>query len=144
MFLISFPASLLLVYSSMFFYIDFISYNFTNLIHLLILTVFGCTQGFLYVTLCFLTIVKSVSCSVECDSLQPHGLQAARLLCPRNSPGKNTGVGGHHLLQGIYPTQGSNLGLLHCRQILYLLNHDNRNNVNPSFLVWMPLFLFLA
>ena len=73
-FLISFPASLLLVYSSMFFYIDFISYNFTNLIHLLILTVFGCTKGFLYVTLCFLTIVKSVSCSVECDSLQPHGL----------------------------------------------------------------------
>ena len=35
------------------------------------------------------------------------------------SPGKNTGVGGHALLQGIFPTQGSNLGLLHCGQILY-------------------------
>ena len=36
-----------------------------------------------------------------------------------DSPGKNTGVGFHVLLQGIFPTQGSNLGLLHCRQILY-------------------------
>ena len=72
MFSISFPASLLLVYSSMFFYNDFISYNFANLIHLLILTFCSCcTQGFLYVTLCFLTIVKSVSCSVACDSATP-------------------------------------------------------------------------
>ena len=41
------------------------------------------------------------------------------LLCPWNSPGKHTGVGSHSLLQGIFPTQGPNLGLLHCRQILY-------------------------
>ena len=39
-------------------------------------------------------------------------------------PGKNTGVGCHALLQGIFPTQGSNLGLLHCRQILYHLSHQ--------------------
>ena len=40
-------------------------------------------------------------------------------LCdPWNSPGQNTGVGSLSLLQGIFPTQGSNLGLLHCRQIL--------------------------
>ena len=38
------------------------------------------------------------------DSLRPHGLQPARLLCPRDSPGKNTGVGCHALLQGIFPT----------------------------------------
>ena len=43
----------------------------------------------------------------------------ARLLCPWNSPGQNTAVGCHFLLQGIFPTQQSNLGLLHCRQILY-------------------------
>ena len=48
--------------------------------------------------------------SVVSDSLQPHGPEPARLLCPRNSPGKNTGVGYHSLLQGIFPTQGSNLG----------------------------------
>ena len=45
-------------------------------------------------------------------------------LCPWNSPGKNTGVGCHSFLQGLLPTQGSNPGLLHCRQILYLLNHQ--------------------
>ena len=39
-----------------------------------------------------------------------------------DSPGKNTGVGCHSLLQGIFPTQGSNLGLLHCMQILYHLS----------------------
>ena len=38
---------------------------------------------------------------------------------PWNFPGQNTGVDCHYLLQGIFPTQGSNLGLLHCRQILY-------------------------
>ena len=57
-------------------------------------------------------------------TLQPHGLQPTRLLGPRDSPGKNTGVGSHSLLQGIFLTQGSNLGLLNCRQILYHLSHQ--------------------
>ena len=48
----------------------------------------------------------------------------ARLLCPWNFPGKNTSLGCHSFLQGIFPTQGSNLGLLHCRQVLYHLNHQ--------------------
>ena len=47
------------------------------------------------------------SSSVVSDSLQPHGLSCARLLCPGNFPGKNIGVGGHFLLQGIFPTQES-------------------------------------
>ena len=51
-------------------------------------------------------------------------LWAARLLCPRDSPGKNTGAGNHFLLQGIFPTQGSNSGLPHWRQILYHLSHQ--------------------
>ena len=42
----------------------------------------------------------------------------------RDSLGKNTGVGFHALLQGIFPIPGSNLGLLHCRQILYCLSHQ--------------------
>ena len=41
-----------------------------------------------------------------------------------NSPGKNIGVVCHALLQGIFPTQGSNSGLLHCRRILYHLSHQ--------------------
>ena len=46
------------------------------------------------------------------------------LLCPWNSPGKNTGGGSHSLLQGIFPTQKSNLGVLHYRWILYHLGHQ--------------------
>ena len=65
-----------------------------------------------------------VSRSVVSASLQPHGLQPTRLLCPWNSPGKNTGVSGHFLLPRICPTQGSNPSLLHCRQILYHLSHQ--------------------
>ena len=45
-----------------------------------------------------------------------------------NSPGENTGVGSHSLLQGIFPTQGSNPGLLHCRQIPYYLSHQGSSN----------------
>ena len=55
-----------------------------------------------------------VSCSVMSNSLQPHGLYS-----PCNSPGQNTGVGSLSLLQKIFPTQGSNPGLPHCRRILY-------------------------
>ena len=56
--------------------------------------------------------------------MHPHGLQPARLLCPWDSPGKNTGVGCHALLQEIFPTQGSNPGLPHFRWILYHLSHQ--------------------
>ena len=66
----------------------------------------------------------SVSHSVMSDSLQPHGLELNRLFCPWNSPGKNTGTGYHFLLQEIFPTHGSNLGLLHCRQTLYHVSHQ--------------------
>ena len=59
----------------------------------------------------------SVSCSVMSDSLWPRGL-----LCQWNSPGKNTGVGNHSLLQGIFLTQGSNLGLLHFFVVVQLLS----------------------
>ena len=62
--------------------------------------------------------------SVMSDSLQPHALLPARFLSPWNFPGKNTGLGTCFLLQGIFPTQGSNLSLPHCRQILYHLRHQ--------------------
>ena len=63
-----------------------------------------------------------VSRSVMPDSLRPHGLQPTRLLCSWDFPGKDTGVGRHFRLQGIFPTQGSNPGILHYRQILYQLS----------------------
>ena len=52
---------------------------------------------------------------------------AYRLLCPWDFPGKNTGVGCHFLLQGNFPIQGSNPGLLHCRQTLYRLSHSGED-----------------
>ena len=57
------------------------------------------------------------------NSLWPYVLWPTGLLCPGDSPGKNTGVGCHFLLQGIFPTQESNPGILHCRQILYQLSY---------------------
>ena len=59
----------------------------------------------------------------SCLTLQPHGLQPIRLLCPWDFPGKNTGVGCHFLLQGIFLTQGSNLHLLHWQVDSLLLSH---------------------
>ena len=58
------------------------------------------------------------------DSLWPHGLQPARLLCPWDSPGKNIEVGGPALLQGISLTREWNPHLLCCRWILELLSHQ--------------------
>ena len=49
-----------------------------------------------------------------------------------NSPGKNTEVGCHALLQGIFPTQGSSPGPPHCRQILYCLNHQRSPYSQPA------------
>ena len=62
---------------------------------------------------------ESESRSVVSDSLQPHGLYS-----PWNSLGQNTGVGSLSLLQGIFPAQRLNPGLLHCRWILYHMSHQ--------------------
>ena len=76
--------------------------------------------------------------SVVSNSLRPHGLYS-----PWNSPGQNTGVDSLSLLQGIFPTQESNLGLRHCRRILYqlsyqgsLLNFYLQLNLFKYFMVW--------
>ena len=71
----------------------------------------------MYVPVCGCSLPSVVS-----DALRPHRLQPTRLLCPWDSPGKNTRVGCHALLHGIFLTQGSNLHHLHlllCMQILY-------------------------
>ena len=76
----------------------------------------------------YLTVItRAVLCLVaqSCPTLMP-----ARLLCPGDSLGKNTGVGCHALLQGIFPAQGLNPGLPLCRQILYHLSHQGSPNVS--------------
>ena len=93
-----------------------------------------------------LCLCQSFSCS---DSFQPHGLQLARLLCPWNSPGKDTGVGCHSpdspgpgvSLQS--PTQRLNLDLLHCRPILYhLLGTSFKRKL--GLVLCLPQFLFFV
>ena len=65
--------------------------------------------------------------SVMFNSLRLHELYSSR-----NSPGQNTGVGNLSLLQGIFPTQGSNPGLQHCRRILYKLSHQGSPRILDS------------
>ena len=71
-----------------------------------------------YVCVCTHTHSLAVS-----NFLGPHGLQPTRFPCPWDFPGKSSRIVCHFLLQEIFPTQASNMGLLrllHCRQILYL------------------------
>ena len=67
-------------------------------------------------------IINSMEIYIYLHQLYIYLLLCTSLLCPWNSPGRNIGVGCHFLLQGIFPTQRSNPGLLHCRHILYHLS----------------------
>ena len=71
-----------------------------------------------------LTLCDSMDCSSPGSSV--HG----------DSPGKNTGMGCHALLQGIFPTQGSNPGLLHCKQILYRLSHQGSPSSQIGIIIY--------
>ena len=71
----------------------------------------------------------SVSHSVMPDFATPYTVARQALLSVWNSPGKNTGVGVHFFLQGIFLTQGSNLCLLHCSQILYYLSQPGKPRI---------------
>ena len=77
----------------------------------------------------FSVVLVAQSCLTVCGT---HGLWPAWLLCPWDSPGKNAGVGCRSLLQGIFPTQQLNPGLLHCRQILYRLSYREAPKVAQS------------
>ena len=104
-----------------------------------------------------LVLVKGAQlCPTLCDPTWPHVTpqrlptlcdpmwQHAGLLCLWNSPGKNTGVGSHFLLQGNFPTQGLNLDLLLHRQILYLLSHQGSpGKTSPQHNQRAPLLGFL-
>ena len=75
-----------------------------------------------------LIILESERHWVVSDSMWPRGLYS-----PWNSPGQSTRVGSLSLLQGIFPTQRLNLGLLHCRLILFQLSHKG----SPAIQEWV-------
>ena len=79
----------------------------------------------IFTSLYCISLVCVLSCSVMSSSLGAHTVcSLPGSSVHGDSPGKNTGVDCHALLQGIFPTQGSNPGLPHCRQILYCLSHQ--------------------
>ena len=85
------------------------------------------------------TPVSKWKYSVVSDSLRLHGLYSSW-----NSPGQNTEVGSLPLLQGIFPTQGLNPGLLLCRQILSQLSHKGRPNTSiPKHQYTQRLLVFV-
>ena len=76
------------------------------------------------------SLYESESHSVVSDSLRPQELYS-----PWNSPGQNTGVGSLSLLQEVFPSQGSNPGLPHCRQILHHMSHQG-----SPFYTWYCIY----
>ena len=88
---------------------------------------FICNLSFwLYSKLPVLSLLNATSAPGILDPLYIHSLmkQFPLIISLYNSPGKKTGVGCHFLLQGIFPKQGSNLGVVHARQILYCLTQQ--------------------
>ena len=85
---------------------------------------------------CFLGISEKWKSLSVSNCLWPHGLHS-----PWNSPGQNTGMGSLSLLQGIFPTQGSNPGFPHCRWILSQLSHKGNPRILERaaypFLQWL-------
>ena len=79
------------------------------------------------------------------NSLQPHGLYCSPpgSSVHRDSPSKNIGVGCYALLQGIFPTQGLNSGLPHCRQILYCLSYQGSQKRLNTFLYKLVKKIFI-
>ena len=93
----------------------------------------GVYTGFMLICMCgyvCMYVRRSVTSSIFC----PSELELTRLLCPWDPPDRNTGVGSHSHLQGIFPTQGLNPGLLYYRQILYQLSHQ-RSPIHIGFQV---------
>ena len=90
-------------------------------------------------------LMVCTSCLVTqwCPTLWPHGLQPARLLHPWDFPGKNTRGGCHALLQGIFPIQGSNSGLPHCRQILYREAQGSRSSGSQLIYRFGPIWVLI-
>ena len=84
---------------------------------------------------------ERVSCSVVSDSLRPHGLQPSRLLCPQNSPGKNTGVDCHFLLQGSSQSRDQTWSLT--LQADPLLSEPPYINTNTHTDIWVCVCIFI-
>ena len=106
-----------------------------------------CVHTYIYIHAhIYIHVFMCVKSYQSCLTLRPHGPQLARILCPWDSPGKNTGVGCHVLLQGIFPTQGWNPRLLHLLHwqvgSLPLLASGKSSYSNSGLFNWVYFYLF--
>ena len=106
-------------------------------VHFLCLSLYSCPASRLICTIFLDSMKWSVNHSVMSNSLWPHGLHS-----PWSSPGQNTRVGSHSLLQGIFPTQGSNPGLLHATR--FFTSWATRETPYTCVNIWYLFFLFLT
>ena len=91
---------------------------------------------------CVCVCVFAYTCAESCLTLcSPMDCSSLWLLCPWDSPGKNTGVGCHFLLQGIFPTWESNLRLLHWEGGSLPLCHLGSSFTSHSLLIWLKCLL---
>ena len=91
-------------------------------------------KPYIYLYLSNVKVKVAQSCPTLCDPMD-------YTYSPWNSPSQNTGVGSLSLLQGIFPTQGLNPGLPHCRQILYPLSHKGSPTTIKAGIYWrFPMF----
>ena len=94
--------------------------------------------SFSLLVISFLSLHSESECESQSHSVVSNSSRLHGLYSPWNSPGQNTGVGSLSFLQGIFPTQGSNPGLQHCRQILYQTSHKG----SPRILEWVAYPFF--
>ena len=84
-----------------------------------------------YIAMCVCVWLATQSCPTLCDPMDCSPLGSSD---DGDSPGKNSGLGCHALLERIVPTQGSNPGLPHCKQILYHMNHQGSPHCNVFYI----------
>ena len=118
----------LFCYTSVFFKVLY--HQIKNVLFLCLFSMYYLCESIINLLLCLVTLL----CPILWDPMDcsPPG---SFVHC--GSPGKNTGVGCHALLQRIFPTQGSNPGLPHCRQILYCLSHQG----SPNLLQYVTIYV---
>ena len=126
-----------ILYTSVYFLPTFLTPLMRRNVRRFALLVYFYYKSILYVSI--INIFTTILCSVLCLDVQcyPMDCSLPGFSVHEDSSGKNTGVGCHALFQGIFPTQVSNLGLLHCRWIICHLSHQG----SPTILKWIP-YLF--
>ena len=129
-----------ILYTSVYFLPTFLTPLMRGNVRRFALLVYFYYKSILYVSI--INIFTTILCSVLCLDVQcyPMDCSLPGFSVHEDSSGKNTGVGCHALFQGIFPTQVSNLGLLHCRWIICHLSHQG----SPVVYIYLKIVRLLS